>query len=81
MEVKVLSLCVFSQSKVEIDGKAVVVSHNRLISKDAKRTQKCRIYLTLPAITAAQAKAVREAIEVACEQQTSELRARKAATN
>ena len=63
MEILIQQLSIIGSSQVSVDGKTLHVNHSRLLSRDGKRLQKCRIHDTSMTLSNDEAKAVRKALE------------------
>jgi hypothetical protein len=61
-------------STVLIDGKSVYLCHSRLLSRDGKRLQKCRIHSASAALSDSVKAVVRDALNTAAEAATAQYR-------
>lgn len=75
IKVTIFSVCVLGSSRVTVNGKEVRIEHSRLISKDGRDLQICRIQNTSVPLTRHQTAAVRAAIEAEAARTTQNYRA------
>lgn len=75
IKVTILSVCVLGSSRVTVNGKEVRIEHSRLITKDGRDLQICRINSTSVPLTRHQTAAVRAAIEAEAARTTQNYRA------
>lgn len=75
IKVTILDVCVLGSSRVTVNGKEVHVEHSRLITKDGRDLQICRINSTSVPLTRHQTAAVRAAIEAEAARTTQNYRA------